>query len=1250
MIANRPVRKPLDIARVRSGTLTLGREAYALAQAKPGPVAALLRYFAAVAFVLMLSLSASFMSGVSAQNEDDLCNTPPCRTVVRGKSLDNSTASRKTVAPNQETSEPGDKSGLPFAISVDGEPLSGAMAPADKQRKTDLDLESVDIQVKFDGLDTTPILNVSTVPVRRSYLKGERIEFLASLNYSAWVSKSEIRIYEKHAQEEDAVFAAIPVALDGTASWTMTGEGDGEFVYVLRVYDEKGRFDETKPLTLDRTSRELDIVGERENAPAPGYGEDRTAFRNIPVYGGAITVYGRNIPDGHGVRALGESVPVDADGAFVIQRILPPGDHDVDVAVVDKNDRGLEFTRPVNIPENDWFYVALADLTVGHRWGSDNIEDVKPGEFDGIYTKGRLAFYVKGKIRGRYLLTASADTKEDEIENLFRGLDAKDPKQFLSRIDPDDYYPVYGDESTAIEDAPTRGKFYVRLERGDSRIMWGNFKTRITGTEFLRNERALYGANAVYRSEKTTGFGERSTEINLYAAQPGTLPQRDVLRGTGGSGYFLKYQDVTIGSETVSVEVRDPATGRVLERRTLRYGHDYDIDYLQGVVILRRPLNSTASTGDVVSGGSLSGNDVFLVVSYEYTPAATDVNGYSYGGRLQQWLGEHVRVGGTAMVEKTGAADQELIGADIVLRHSERTFIEAEVARSKGPGFGRSTSADGGLTVSDEPTAGISGKTAYAYRVRSRVALEEITDGNLKGNLEAYFEHHDRGFSSYERQTSVTEELWGIKGDLELGERITLGGGYSELSARDGKRDRILNAQADIEIDNRWTLSPGAKHSLKRDAAGGDDNGSRTDVGARLTYEPNEETKVYVFGQATVARNGDRKRNDRGGVGGEFQVTEKVSLSGEVSYGSLGWGGLAAINYDPTADQHYYLGYRLDPDRDGLSSWPYDLTGTDLGSIVAGARHKFSDELSAFAEESYDLFGERRSLTHTYGVKYTPDAMWSITGGFEIGTIEDDSINSTTGLKNSDFERKAISLGLGYRENDGIDGHIKGEVRFEDSEDGTRDANTYLIDAGLALSISDDWKLLANMDVLIADATETTRDGEYAEASLGFAYRPVDNDRLNALIKYTFLYDYPGPNQVTVNGTTLGPAQRTHIASADFTYDVNRIITVGAKYGFRIGETKDRSGATGWTDASAHLGVIRAELHIVENWDALIEGRILWTSDTDSTDLGLLAAVYRHVGENFKVGVGYNFGSFSDDLSDLTYDDHGVFLNAIGKF
>jgi hypothetical protein len=46
----------------------------------------------------------------------------------------------------------------------------------------------------------------------------------------------------------------------------------------------------------------------------------------------------------------------------------------------------------------------------------------------------------------------------------------------------------------------------------------------------------------------------------------------------------------------------------------------------------------------------------------------------------------------------------------------------------------------------------------------------------------------------------------------------------------------------------------------------------------------------------------------------------------------------------------------------------------------------------------------------------------------------------------------------------------------------------------------------------------------------------------------------------------------------------------------------------------------------------------------------VLAAVYRQLGDNFKIGVGYNFGHFSDDLSKIGVDEQGVFINAIGKF
>ena len=1177
------------------------------------------------------------------------CRGLDCKTYVRGQKLDDASTVSTAVGSNTEAPSTDDLADGGYSISVDGEVVAGSKKLADAQRKVDKQLDAVDIQVKFDGLDVKPMLNVSTAPVRESYQAGERVNFLASMNYQDWVVAGEVRIFAAKAGLKGEPLATVPLQPQGLAAWTMPGEGPDKLVYVLRVYDDKHHFDETRPLPLQRTSKAFAQHEPQDAAIAPGYGEDGTAIRNIPLHGGAVTVFGRSVPQQNNVVVMGQLVPVDAEGKFVTQRILPPGQHNVDVRILDENKKGLEFNRDINIPSTEWFYVALADLTVGKRFGSSAVKQTRPGEFDKIYSKGRLAFYLKGKIKGETLLTAAADTGENDIKGLFKGMDGKDPRQFLKRIDPDKYYPVYGDDSTAVEDAPTRGKFYVRLERGDSHMMWGNFKTQITGTRFMRNERALYGASAVYKSPDTMPNGARRTEISAYASLPGTLPQRDVLRGTGGSAYFLKQQDITIGSETVSVEVRDGVTSTVLSRRTLKYGVDYDFDYAQGLILLKQPLASSSSDGAVVSNGTSGGNPVYLAVSYEFTPAASNVKGYAAGGRAQQWLGDHVRVGVTGAQEKTGSADQKAVGADVRIQSSDATFLEAEVARSKGPGFGTTRSADGGLTLSDEATAGTQGKSADAYRIAGQVDVAELTRGAAKGHIAAHFSHQDGGFSSLDEQVTKARNEWGATALVEMSEKTDFASTYSESRVADGRRDRDIEIHANIAIGDHLVVSPGVRFSDRRDPnVGASDTGRRADAGLRLTYDFDEDRKVYVFGQGTVSKSDSRRNNDRIGIGGETKLSEKTDLSAEVSYGNGGVGGRAQLGYKPTEDDSYYIGYALETDRHYSAAT--DLVGDDLGKVIFGARHRYSERMSIFAEDSYDLFGLKRTLAQTYGVTYTPDARWTTSANVELGHIVDGTINSGTGSKNSDFDRKAFSATLAYKDDGGNIGRLKGEARFDRSEDGTRNLDSYLLSETVEIRANPNWRFLGNLDAVISEATDSTRDGTYLEGSLGYAYRPVDNDKLNALFKYIYLYDLPGKDQVTVGDTTAGPQQRSHIFSGDVNYDLTEILTVGAKYGFRIGDTRPRDFSTGWTRGSAHLAVLRADLNIVHNWDALAEARVLWQPQSDTADLGFLIAGYRHIGENFKIGVGYNFGRFSDDLRDQSFSSHGVFLNAVGQF
>ena len=83
-------------------------------------------------------------------------------------------------------------------------------------------------------------------------------------------------------------------------------------------------------------------------------------------------------------------------------------------------------------------------------------------------------------------------------------------------------------------------------------------------------------------------------------------------------------------------------------------------------------------------------------------------------------------------------------------------------------------------------------------------------------------------------------------------------------------------------------------------------------------------------------------------------------------------------------------------------------------------------------------------------------------------------------------------------------------------------------------------------------------------------------------------------------------------------------------------------------DNSAALYVLRTDYRFREKWELMVEGRLLDMTDISEHSAGTLLTVSRYLGEHFKVGVGYNFTDFSDDLTHLDYDAKGFFLNLTG--
>jgi len=237
--------------------------------------------------------------------------------------------------------------------------------------------------------------------------------------------------------------------------------------------------------------------------------------------------------------------------------------------------------------------VGLADVTIGEGSVSDNFESLSDGDkyLDGdIFVDGRIAFYLKGKVKGKYLVTAQMDTGTAEIDELFDDIHKKDAQSVFRRLDPDKYYPVYGDDSTITDDTNSQGKMYVRVDWDKSRAVWGNFNTDMTGTELSSFNRSLYGAKYSRKSTQVTEEGDHKTDLTLFASEAQSAFRHNEFLGTGGSLYYLKDTDIVDGSEKIWVEVRDRDSERVVSTVVMEEGRDYQIDDFQGRIILNRPL------------------------------------------------------------------------------------------------------------------------------------------------------------------------------------------------------------------------------------------------------------------------------------------------------------------------------------------------------------------------------------------------------------------------------------------------------------------------------------------------------------------------------------------------------------------------------------------------------------------------------------------------------------------------------------
>jgi flagellar motor protein MotB len=1143
-------------------------------------------------------------------------------------------------------------------ITVDGKPIDDPnRSSSDIQRCTDVALDNADIQFRFDNLESRRRLGVAAHPVAVAVneieggLAAPAVRFRMYANYSSFIDRAEIRIFEQQQSLQAVPLEVIAVDDAGLAEWqpsaeTLAGPAR-ELKYLLRAYDSKGNFDETgtRPLWLNRGQSLGDIV--TSDAPPPrellaAYGESDLARQGIPLGSGTVNVQGSGIPADHTVWVAGRQVPVDPQGKFAAEEILPNGTHTVEVAVLDGGGNGSLYLRDLEFDPTDLFYIGVADITLSENRASGPVSLMQgenaPQPFDSSLD-GRLAFYLNGKVSQRWRLTASTDTREGPVKNLFSNFLDKSPDSLFRRVDPDYYHPTFGDDGVVKEMAPTLGKFYLKASRGESYGMWGNFGVGYSGNELARVDRGMYGANGHFGSVASTTFGEQRIAIDGFAGAPGTMPSYEEFRGTGGSIYFLRHQDILTGSERVSIEMRDKASRIVTGVVNLRYPMDYDIDYLQGRVLLSEPLTSTADDNLLVRSTGLSGDEAYLVVRYEYTPGFDKLDDVAVGGQGHLWFSDHLRLGLTANSNE-GNTDSSLGAADLTLRMSTDSWFKVQAGRSRGLLSSPLRSEDGGFGFRGNDDLSFANADAGAYRADLSIGFRDVFKGR-DGRATFYMQNLAAGYSAPGQATIKDTEHYGGTFRMPVTSQLSLVAKGDQRIEDEGLETRAIEMNVDYKLTEEWSVSTGVRNDLREDHSQQVPRtqvlGERTDAVAQVMFNPGASWRAYGFVQDTVASSGGREGNGRIGAGGSYRLTERFRIDAEGSDGDLGFGGKVGTNYLYSERTSLYLNYALENERTDNGR------RARSGNLVSGAKTRLSDSSSVYLEERYQDRESMSGLTHATGINLVARERWNLGASGEFGTLRD----SLTGAGTN---RKATGIRMGY----GVDAMQLSsaiEYRRDDAEqiDTTHtQRNAWLFRNNFKFSLTPDWRVIGKLNHLVSDSSlGEFYDGGYTEAVVGYAYRPVRSDRLSALTKYTYFYNIPTTDQVTLQNTAAEFIQKSHIASLDLTFDVTANWSIGGKYAYRLGQMSLDRTQQQFFDNAAQLRVFRADWRFLKGWESSVEGRILDLPDIDQRRRGALAAIYRYVGKNMKVGAGYNFTDFSDDLTDLRYDHKGAFVNLV---
>ena len=572
----------------------------------------------------------------------------------------------------------------------------------------------------------------------------------------------------------------------------------------------------------------------------------------------------------------------------------------------------------------------------------------------------RAAFFLKGKIKGDYLLTAAYDSDKETQERLFRD------------IQPDEFYPVYGDSAIKGFDAQSTSRFYVRVDNKKSYLLFGDFTTQTTSElrKLSNYSRSLTGVKHHYENQRVT--------VNTFASRDSTRQIVEEIAANGTSGpYDLNKTGMLENGERVEIITRDRNQSSVVLKSVAQSRFsDYGIDATTGRILFRSPVPSLDENL----------NPIFIRVTYEI-----DQGGDKYwvaGIDAQVKITDKIEIGAMYVIDRNPQAPitlennvKQMIGVNGAIKLTDKTVLVAEVVQ----------------------TEGFDGKKGLGERVELKHKDERL-------DASAYWGKTDDEFINPGASQGKGRVEAGVKATYKLSDKTRLLGEiiHTEDSITNGKRDGQLIA-VEHRFGNDVRVEVGVRHSDEtaipaQDSSSGTTPNEFTSIRAKVTTPVPWVEKANVFGEYEQAiDDSDRKLF---AVGGDYRISSRAKLYARHEFISS-LSGPFSLNADQThnatvigIDSDYMKGghlfneYRV---RDALSGREAEaaIGLRNLWPVAPGLT------LNTNFERVHSVSGAagNESTAAAFGVEYTANPLWKGTGRLELryGT-QADSLLHTVGL------------------------------------------------------------------------------------------------------------------------------------------------------------------------------------------------------------------------------------------------------------